>query len=500
MEVSFENKTIGAYRELLRTSRVIQENAETVVPDINDDIGRIASVQTAVFLKSKDLTGRAAIVTGEISATLIYITENEKNISFLRISKPFTMDLDTSELPADAVTQIKLRIQHTEARVFNPRKVQLSFEVIGDLSCYAAEMLISESLLPQDLQTKIHAKYETVDIPFVKIVMEKTFAVNEQYIFTGGKPVPCRIIAHNVEMTVNETQIIGTKLIIKGNVFVSVLYMSDEVNYPIKMDFTSPFSQIVDTGIENLDSSDVVMELTSSYCDLIDTISGEKAADIEIHALLEILGCKRERISYVSDAYCNICPVQCCVDKKQFTLGKSAVINKLSADERINVADDCADVLSIFTSLSQIAVQSEKIQAAVTLDIIYRTVNGNTSSVRRLVGLESECAATNARISAARIVDAYLRPDGNAIDCHLSAEISVQCGAAMEISSLGSVSLDEENCFDLNDLPSLYLVRAEKESLWELAKAYHSSIECIADFNELDDAIEGRMILIPRSI
>lgn len=206
MEVSFENKTIGAYRELLRTSRVIQENAETVVPDINDDIGRIASVQTAVFLKSKDLTGRAAIVTGEISATLIYITENEKNISFLRISKPFTMDFDTSELPADAVTQIKLRIQHTEARVLNPRKVQLSFEVIGDLSCYAAEMLISESLLPQDLQTKIHAKYETVDIPFVKIAMEKTFAVNEQYIFTGGKPVPCRIISHNVEMTVNETQ------------------------------------------------------------------------------------------------------------------------------------------------------------------------------------------------------------------------------------------------------------------------------------------------------
>lgn len=116
------------------------------------------------------------------------------------------------------------------------------------------------------------------------------------------------------------------------------------------------------------------------------------------------------------------------------------------------------------------------------------------------MGLESECAATNARISAERIVDAYLRPDGNAIDCHLSAEISVQCGAAMEISSLGSVSLDEENSFDLNDLPSLYLVRAEKESLWELAKAYHSSIECIADFNELDDAIEGRMILIPRSI
>lgn len=115
-------------------------------------------------------------------------------------------------------------------------------------------------------------------------------------------------------------KIIGTKLIIKGNVFVSVLYMSDEVNYPIKMDFTSPFSQIVDTGIENLDSSDVIMELTSSYCDLIDTISGEKAADIEIHALLEILGCKRERISYVSDAYCNICPVQCCADKNSLHL------------------------------------------------------------------------------------------------------------------------------------------------------------------------------------
>lgn len=500
MELSFENKTIVVCRELLRTSRVIQETAECVVPDINDDIGRIASVQTSIYLKSKDLTGRGAVVTGELTATLLYITESEKNVSFLRLTKPFTMEFEAAELPVDATAHAKLRVQHTEARILNPRKVLFNFEIIGDLSCYAAECVVAESLIPDNVQMHLHAKREMIELPFPKIAMEKTFAINEQYIFTGGKPMPGRIVSHQVEMLVNDTQIIGTKLIIKGNVFVSVSYISEDVNYPIKAEFTSPFSQIVETGTENLDSSEINIELTSAYCDLIDTISGEKAADIEVHALLEIVGSRKESIAYIADAYSNVMPAQCSARRKQFNPKSPITMIKLSSDERINVADDCGDVLSIFTSLSQINFQSEKVQSAVTLDIIYRTVNGNIAAVRRLVGLEAEYSGLNTRVSCARLADVYLRPDGNAVDCHIVAEISVQSVCTVEINPVESVLLDEENHYDLAEFPSLCLVRAEKESLWELAKHYHSSMERIAEFNELEAGLEGKIILIPRSI
>ena len=55
MEISFENKTINIYREVHHQTKRVQESAESVVPDTDDDIGKLASVQTAVMLKSTDM-------------------------------------------------------------------------------------------------------------------------------------------------------------------------------------------------------------------------------------------------------------------------------------------------------------------------------------------------------------------------------------------------------------------------------------------------------------
>ena len=62
MEISFENKIINAYREISRQTKRMQVRAESVVPDTDEDIGRIASVHTMVLLKSKDLTARRMLI------------------------------------------------------------------------------------------------------------------------------------------------------------------------------------------------------------------------------------------------------------------------------------------------------------------------------------------------------------------------------------------------------------------------------------------------------
>ena len=48
--------------------------------------------------------------------------------------------------------------------------------------------------------------------------------------------------------------------------------------------------------------------------------------------------------------------------------------------------------------------------------------------------------------------------------------------------------------------PTVTLVRVERESLWELAKTYHSSVEQIRAMNELDEDFSGRLLLIPKAL
>ena len=92
MEISFDNKCINTFREIYHQAKKIQESAESVVPDTDDDIGRIAAVHSWVILKSKDLTSRGVLISGEASAALLYITESQESMSFVRLSKSFSIE------------------------------------------------------------------------------------------------------------------------------------------------------------------------------------------------------------------------------------------------------------------------------------------------------------------------------------------------------------------------------------------------------------------------
>ena len=101
MEICFENKTKDTYEEIAYVSRRIQENAECVVPDINDDIGRIVSTQTEIMLKAKEQTARGLCVSGEVNASVLYITEAENKVSFVNTTKGFEIYFDSDETGDD---------------------------------------------------------------------------------------------------------------------------------------------------------------------------------------------------------------------------------------------------------------------------------------------------------------------------------------------------------------------------------------------------------------
>ena len=89
MEITFENNTTNIRREIYHQTKRTQESTESVVPDTDDDIGRILSVESFVMLKSKDVTTRGVSISGEASAAVLYITENRESVSFVKLNRSF---------------------------------------------------------------------------------------------------------------------------------------------------------------------------------------------------------------------------------------------------------------------------------------------------------------------------------------------------------------------------------------------------------------------------
>lgn len=500
MEISFENKVISFYREICRQTKRIQISAESVVPDTDEDIGRMASVQTSVMLKSKDLTGRGVLISGEATASLLYITEDQQSVSFVRLTKLFSIEYEVADIDAETVAQISLSILNTEARVINPRKVSVTLELCGELSCYKQEELCVDSCLPESQRRCVHARYDSAELALASAACEKTFSISEQFPFPSGKPCPCRLVSQKTEFIISDCQLIGRKVIIKGTAEIGVCYLSQEANYPVKTEFSTPFSQIVDIGEESMDSCTVLPELTSGYFELTDTINGEKALDMELHGVLQLICRSRRRMSYVADVYCNLMPAQCELESLNYGVVSETQRIKLSADERISIVDDCADVLSAFVSIAHLSQEQTKMTASVNIDVVYRTNSGLLSSARRSVSMEGECSSSNIRLLGSRLTDVYLRPDSQFIDGHISVELSYLICSSVELKKVGSVTLDDASQFDMREYPTVTMVRAEGESLWELAKTYHSSVEKIGELNELDGELNGKMLLIPKTV
>lgn len=500
MEISFENKTVNIYREIYHQTKRSQESAESVVPDTDDDIGRIASVQTALMLKSKDVTARGVIISGEATAALLYITEDQQKVSFVRLTKSFTMEYEVADIDPDTVAQVRLSIVNCETRVVNPRKVSVTFELAGELSCYKQESLTIDSRLPAEGSDGLHARYESTELMLASAACEKTFGINEQFSFPSGKPAPSRLVSQQIDFAVSDSQLIGSKVIIKGNVNLSLCYLSEEVNYPLRTEFTTPFSQIIDIGEESMDNCSMNIELTSAYFDIINTISSEKALDVELHAVIQLVSRSRKSLSYVAGIYSNKMPVECATQSRQFGVVSSVQKLKITSDERLSVAEDCTDVLSAFLSITEISLEQGQIKAVVGVDVVYRDSNGFLSSVHRILNMEGDGGGQNLRLCSARLCDVYLRPDGQFIDGHISAEISCLVCGSIEVRKVGAVSLDEDSAYDLSTYPTVTLVRVERESLWELAKTYHSSVEQIRAMNELEEEISGRLLLIPKAL
>lgn len=496
MKINFENTNIGICREVFHQTKRTQVSMESVVPDTNDDVGRIASVQTCILLKGKEMAGRGAFISGEVQAAILYITEEENQVSCVKLSGEFNLDFELGDSEEEPLTQIQLNVVNSEARVLNPRKLSLTVEVAGELSAYRREEIPAETFLPTETGQDLHLRTGSAECTLPMFVGEKSFVLNEQFNFPAGKPQPCQLLSQKVNYCIDDTQQVGTRLIVKGTVKLAVCYLSEEVCYPLQAAFSAPFSQIVEVGEECCSCVTAAVEPTSCYFDLIDSISGEKALEAELHAVMQIVGRDRREIAYIEDAYSNRMPLTCIRESRQLPIVSPMQRVRLFSDEPVMIADDCEDVLSVLPAVTVQSSAADKLRAGVSLDIIYQSTDGRLACVKRLLNLEGDTVGPEVRILGAELGEVNLRPNGGTLEGRIGAELCVQSYRTIEISAVGSAELAEEAAYDLSALPSIFLVRADGESLWDLAKTYHSSTEVITAMNEE----AGDMLLIPREI
>ena len=311
MELRFEQETKEIWRECFRREDSILVELEGVVPDVNEDVGRVASVQCSVMLKSKELKGQTLVVGGEAEAVVLYITENADGVASVRLNREFEQEIALGDGVSAEEAQAVLRVVRSEGRILNPRKLAVSVQLVCTSRGYRKESM-TLSLMPDgDAAPLLLGKAETARAQVVTAVTEKSFAITESFLFPEGRATPEQILCRDVRFRLGEQNRIGTRLIVKGTMELELCYMAEGLDYPLHQSFSAPLSQILELGTEGAACCTLNCVPTAVYLDLIDSISGDKALETEVHALLQA-ACRSEvELRYLSDAYSNAMPLSC---------------------------------------------------------------------------------------------------------------------------------------------------------------------------------------------
>ena len=238
----------------------------------------------------------------------------------------------------------------------------------------------------------------------INAVCEKSFALNEQYRLPDNQPQARELLTEDIRMSVENVEQVGSRVVVKGKVWAEIWYLPDESNQAVKTEFSSPFSQIVDTGAEECVSSTATLNITNTYFDLVDTISGDKALDMEVHAVLQLVSRAEQEIDYLSDAYSNRLPLTCSSKSMVFKEMSAMQARVLDIEQDVNLGDECGEIFSVFSSLTQIGVNNTELNAQVNLDFVYGAEEGKPNAARRLVSIHLTDFPSGMRLLDARVL------------------------------------------------------------------------------------------------
>ncbi len=490
MEVHWKESTVPVCQDLIRLTKTAQVTVESVVPDTKDDIGRILTVRPELYLKNKELRSRGATVSGEVSVSLLYINEAETGVSAVKASQGFTLEYELPQAGDGDLLQLRLTLSGLQARAVNPRKINVDLEIFSELVLLRRTDFVVSQEVPEDLRIPIHCQTEETSVFLPTVFCEKSFSVNEQLPFPDSVPRPKEILAKEADYRITDSSAVAGRFLIKGEVRLRVIYSTEELALPYTRDFLIPFSQLVDLNGCEAETAELWILSTADHIDLIDTIEGQKLLDAELHALLQLRGGKKQDLRYISDAYSNQMLSECSLAELPVCVDCGDTVTELNAQESVELPEEGMELLGVFPTLCQGGAP----QGTLTLDLFCRGVEGKLSAMHRTVMLKTESETQDP--GDFLLISCEADRDNNQLPIRIHAQKTLREQKQTTLRQVSSLILDEEQQFDLSAYPAFTAVWGRTESVWELAKQYHSSPEAILSLNADP---EQRPLFLPKA-
>lgn len=474
-------------------------DGDFVLPDYCPDVAAVLTCQLEPIVLGSQWNGDRLQVDGTVWVRVLYLDESRARVCTYEINQPFSSALTASgRLPQTAVS-LSAQPEYVNCRAVSPRRLDVhgAFRIRARAVGEGRLETVGEVDSPDVF---VRRRRVTASVPAG--YAQKTFTVTATMECAEGET----LLRTEAVPVVTEYKVLPGKVIVKGDLRLKNVMMSEaDPGTEVRTD-TVPFSQMLDVeGLTDDDAVDVdVRRLSHDVRAEIDP-TGAGALQVSTKLLLTAQAWREETGDVIVDAYAAAAPVK--LETRPVNAGRLTALTREAVTVRssVDAPDEMQRVLDVWSEAEILsasdAEERHTVEGRLHAHLLAADVEGQVSYHDRTADFSLELPRQgNAESDDLRVIqtDYTVSPD-RTLELAVLLSVHRVCREEETMEAVTAVSLNEEAAYPA-EMATVKVIFAEAgESLWEIAKRCHTSAEALMRENDLaaDVLPDRRTLLVP---
>lgn len=486
------------------------------VPDINEDIYKIITKDGSVISSGTKVQDGRIVVSGALNFKFLYGSADDGGrIHHMSGSIPFTENVNCDNINDHDGVTVKWDIDDLNIGIINTRKISVRSIITLSVSCediYDMET----ACMPED-GGDILCLEKSADVTQLAVCKKDIFRVKENIDLPSGKPNISDIIWDDICLRGVSTKLLDGKIAINGEISMFVLYNAPDDAAPVQWfetNFTLNNTLDMPGCTEDM-IGDIDVSIGSSIVSLKNDYDGEpRSLEPDIVLDLNIKIYTEEPVSFITDAYspsCNVLPTYSPVTYNSI-LTKN--LSKCRINDKLKLDASRGQILQLLSSVGSAKLDEiTSCETGLTVEgVVSARIMYISSDDKSPLAMADEIIPFSHTIEAPGISAdsiSFIRPSIEQLNVAMTGAGEVEVKADILLDCLVLNNNSDNVITDISTEPfdtawlqarpgmTAYLTGAD-DTLWDVAKSFHSTKERIMEVNELKSEMltPGEMLLI----
>ncbi len=511
MEYQLARETCPQLETIFEGSREQPVDIELNLPDYCPDIEKILKCRICPCVTAKSLNGDRLEVEGSALLSLYYLDAKKQAIRLCEHSVPFSVSFTVKNYSESCICTVRTKTEYLNCRAVSPRRADIhgAFSVIAAVKC-SADTEYSGGIQGDDIEQRS----KSITVSRLCGLGQQQFSLTEVLDIGQGKGSPQSILRSDLTVTHDNGKAMNGKLMLSGEARLRLLYVTDlETGAQDTMTFSIPFTQVLDAaGMTESTMNRVSLEVMN-YDTALKSEFDENSTLVTFDARLSasVTAMEDRTVTLTEDAYSTEYDLELEEKTYRFTHTAAMINEDITAKEEISTGDAVITrVIDLWcegvSTVCGFEDNSLKVRGKLELCLLAQDEEETPFYLERSMDFtaapqvpEGLCEPT-AEIDTSITGLTFRITGDNAIDVRADMKL---CGTVTEnltVKGISGVSAPDDRCRLKDRSAALTLYYADPgEKLWDIARAYCTSVDAIRSENELaDDVVTDRgMLLIP---